>query len=90
MLIGRLDETSRKNESGFSWGGSKQQASKPASKQTTSKAKKNSPMHEHSATAIEAVLDEAVGGGQVDQQVLVFDVVDLDDHVGEGAEQVVV
>lgn len=48
------------------------------------------PMHKHGATSIEGLLDEAVGGRKVLEQVLVVDVVDLDDHVLEGAEEGVV
>jgi glycine/D-amino acid oxidase-like deaminating enzyme len=50
----------------------------------------NLPVYKHRATAIETLLDEAIGGGEVLQQVLVFDVVDLDYMVPVGAEEVVV
>lgn len=47
----------------------------------------NSPMHKHPATAVKSFLDEAVGGRKVLEQVFVVDIVHLNDHVREGAEQ---
>lgn len=50
----------------------------------------NLPVYKHPATAIETVLDETIGGGEVLEQILIVDVVDLNDVVGVGAEEVVV
>lgn len=50
----------------------------------------NLPMHKHPATAIEAFLDETIGFGKVLEQVLVFDIVDVDYVVLERLEEVLV
>jgi hypothetical protein len=47
-------------------------------------------VYKHPATTIKALLNETIGGGEVLQQVLVFDVVNLDYMMAVGAEEVVV
>lgn len=48
----------------------------------------NLPVYKHAATAIQTLLDELVGGREVLEQVLVFDVIHLDYMMAERAEQV--
>lgn len=47
-------------------------------------------MHENATIAVKAVLNETVRLREVLQQVFIVDVIDLDDMVGEGGEQVLV
>lgn len=53
-------------------------------------AKGHSPVHQDATTGVEAVLNETVGHGEVLKQVLVVDIVNLDDMVGERTEQFLV
>ena len=50
----------------------------------------NLPVYKHAATAIQTFLDETVGGREVLEQVLVFNVINLDYMMAERAEQVLV
>lgn len=50
----------------------------------------HSPVHKDTATAIEAVLDETIGCREVLQQILIVYIIDLDEHVVERAEQLLV
>ena len=47
-------------------------------------------MHEHPASAIKAFLDEAIGGNEILEQVLVLDIIHVDDKVLEGPEKILV
>jgi hypothetical protein len=48
------------------------------------------PMHQDSATSLKPLLYEAVCGREMRQQIFVVDIVDLHNHVLEGAEQVLI
>ena len=47
-------------------------------------------MHEHSASAVKAFLDEAIGGNEVLEQVLILDIIHVDDKMLEGPEKILV
>jgi hypothetical protein len=47
-------------------------------------------MHEHSASAVEAFLDEAIGCPEVLEQVLVLDIIHLNDEMLEWPEKILV
>jgi hypothetical protein len=47
-------------------------------------------MHEHSASAVEAFLDETIGGHEMLEQVLVLDIIHLDDETLEWPEKILV
>jgi hypothetical protein len=51
---------------------------------------RNIPVHQDSATRIQTFSDKGIGGVEMLQQIFILDVVDLDDHVLEGSEQVLV
>ncbi|KAH9834697.1 hypothetical protein Tdes44962_MAKER08609 [Teratosphaeria destructans] len=44
-------------------------------------------MHEHAAAGLEGVLDEAIAGGEMLEEILVVDIVDLDQLVLEAVEE---
>lgn len=48
------------------------------------------PVYEDATTAIKPLLDELVSRGKVAQEVFIFDVVHLHNHVFEGAEQTLI
>jgi hypothetical protein len=47
-------------------------------------------MHKHAASAVEAFLDEAIGGHEILEQVLVLDIIHIDDKMLEWPEKILV
>lgn len=46
------------------------------------------PMHENHTSGVEGILDEPRTGGKMLKEILIIDIINLDDFVGETFEQI--